>query len=140
MCVCVCVCVCVRARARTCVRTCMRACMCARTRVCVYVCVCGHACVPLCVCVCVCVACMRARLCVLACLHTSGEDLGEKLCVMDPNFFVVSRRSKLPGKRLSVTDRFKAQYSNMLAPFRLWDDFGQNVVMFLLIYFTFVWM
>ena len=38
---------------------------------------------------------------------------------MDPNFFVASRRSKLPGQRLSVNDRFKAQYSNMLSPFLL---------------------
>ena len=38
---------------------------------------------------------------------------------MDPNFFVASRRRKLPGQQLLVNDRFKAQYSNMLCPFLL---------------------
>ncbi|XP_070206302.1 sacsin-like [Littorina saxatilis] len=47
------------------------------------------------------------------------KKLGEKLCVMDPNFFVASPRARRPGQQLSVTDRFRAQYSNMLAPFTL---------------------
>ena len=49
----------------------------------------------------------------------NGKKLGEKLCVMDPNFFVASRRFRLPGQQLSVNDRFKAWYSNMLCPFLL---------------------
>ncbi|XP_070206296.1 sacsin-like [Littorina saxatilis] len=47
------------------------------------------------------------------------KKLGEKLCVMDPNFFVASPRARRPGQQLSVTDRFRAQYSNMLAPLLL---------------------
>ncbi|XP_070206314.1 sacsin-like [Littorina saxatilis] len=47
------------------------------------------------------------------------KKLGEKLCVMDPNFFVASPRARRPGQQLSVTDRFRAQYSNMLSPFML---------------------
>ena len=40
---------------------------------------------------------------------------------MDPNFFVASRRrrSELPGQKVSVNDRFKSYYSNMLGPFLL---------------------
>ncbi|KAL8584755.1 hypothetical protein ACOMHN_035674 [Nucella lapillus] len=52
-------------------------------------------------------------------LQVNEQQLGENICLLDPNFFVVSRRSKRPGQRLLVKKRFKEQYSNMLAPFDL---------------------
>ncbi|XP_076451311.1 sacsin-like [Babylonia areolata] len=52
-------------------------------------------------------------------VQVNSKQLGEKMCVLDPNFFVVSRRSRLPGQLLLVNARFKEQYQNMLDPFDL---------------------
>ncbi|KAK7488212.1 hypothetical protein BaRGS_00020519, partial [Batillaria attramentaria] len=48
--------------------------------------------------------------------RVDGEKEKEKICVLDPNFFVAGRR-RLPGIRLKVDDRFQSEYPDMLAPF-----------------------